>query len=76
VLDALVAVQDDVAGLVELVATARDRPEAAARLRERYGISAAGADAVLDMQIGRLTQAQRERIVEERDARARELDGT
>ena len=76
VLNAVVAVQDDVAGLVELVATARDRPEAAARLRERYGISAQGADAVLDMQLGRLTQVQRERIVEERDARAQELGET
>lgn len=72
VLNALVAVQADLPAVVELVTSSSDRPEAARRLRERFGISSIGADAVLDMQLARLTAVQRERIVDERDQRARE----
>jgi DNA gyrase subunit A len=76
VLDALVTVFADIPGLVELIASSAHPPEAVARVRERYGLSEAGADAVLSAQLGRLTAIGRERIVEERDARAQELGET
>jgi DNA gyrase/topoisomerase IV subunit A len=68
VLDALVAALADPAALAEIVAAASSRPDAAARLRERLGVSEAGAEAVLDTPLFRLAAPYREAIVRERDA--------
>ena len=73
VVDALLAAQANVHEVVDIVASAPARPEAAARLRERFGLSAAGADAVLDMQLQRLTAIARDLLADEREQALRRL---
>lgn len=73
VLNAIVAALGDVATLVDVIEASSSRPDAVRRLRERFGISEIGAMAVLDTSFSRLIPLYRERLVEERDARAREL---
>lgn len=75
VLDALLAVHTDLPALVGILGEASSRPEAAARLRTRFGISEAGAEAVLDTQLYRLTGVHRERLAEERADLARRIAG-
>lgn len=75
VVEALLAAVANAHEVVDLVSSATTRPDAAGRLRDRFGWSAAGADAVLGMQVMRLTAADREALVDEREAALRSLGG-
>ncbi len=67
--EALVDAQLRRAEVLSVVESSTDSEEAVSRLAALLGLTDAhSAQAVLDMQIGRWTQRNRERLIEERDS--------
>ncbi len=56
---------DNIDEIVQLMKTSPSIPESKARLSERYGLSDAQAQAIVEMTLGRLTGMEREKIEEE-----------
>ena len=56
---------DNIDEIVQLMKTSPSIPESKARLQERYGLSDAQAQAIVEMTLGRLTGMEREKIEEE-----------
>ena len=59
------AVLHDPHALLDLVWASRDTADARARIAERYGVADGAADAVLWLQLTRLTEEGRQRIEDE-----------
>ncbi|MBE6662400.1 MAG: DNA gyrase subunit A, partial [Ruminococcaceae bacterium] len=56
---------DNIDEIVQLMKTSPSIPESKARLSERYGLTDAQAQAIVEMTLGRLTGMEREKIEEE-----------
>ncbi|MBO4980138.1 MAG: DNA gyrase subunit A, partial [Clostridia bacterium] len=56
---------DNIDEIVQLMKTSPSIPESKTRLQERYGLSDAQAQAIVEMTLGRLTGMEREKIEEE-----------
>ncbi len=72
-LDAIATAVEHRDQLLELIATAPTPGHARTALGKRFGISDVGADAVLGMQLRRLTTGERAKIVAERDEVRQEI---
>jgi hypothetical protein len=64
-LTAIEAALTDPVRLVHALADAEDEADALAVLRHEYGIGEAAAGALLDLQVRRVTRAQRARVIDE-----------
>ncbi|MGH7481242.1 MAG: DNA gyrase subunit A, partial [Longimicrobiales bacterium] len=71
VVDGLLTALDAIDDVIATIRAARDRAAAAGALRERFGLSEAQADAILNMRLARLTALEREQL----EARRAELRG-
>jgi len=59
IIDGLLLALDHLDEVVKIIRASRDRPQASERLRKRFGLSEAQADAILNMRLGRLTSLER-----------------
>ncbi|TVP76434.1 MAG: DNA gyrase subunit A [Gemmatimonadales bacterium] len=68
VLEGLLVALDHIDEVISIIRDSRDRPQAAARLEERFGLSDTQAEAILNMRLGKLTslegEALRNRVAE------------
>jgi DNA gyrase subunit A len=60
--------------LIALVASASDSDDARTQLRAAFGVSEIQATVVMDLQISRFSERERERVLSERDRLRAELD--
>ncbi|MEW6496176.1 MAG: DNA gyrase subunit A [Cyanobacteriota bacterium] len=67
ILQGLLIALDNLDGIIELIRSAADAPTAKGELMEIYGLSDAQADAILQMQLRRLTALEAEKIHAEHD---------
>ncbi len=65
ILEGLKIALDNLDEVVALIRASKNAPEAKERLMDRFGLSAAQAQAILDMRLHRLTGLEREKIIEE-----------
>lgn len=65
ILEGLRIAIDNIDAIIELIRAAADTPTARAQLMERFGLSELQANAILDMQLRRLTGLERDKIEEE-----------
>jgi len=65
ILEGLKIALDNLDEVVALIRASKNAPEAKERLIDRFGLSAAQAQAILDMRLHRLTGLEREKIIEE-----------
>jgi DNA gyrase subunit A len=75
VLEGLLLALDHIDEVVRIIKRSKDRPQAAGRLQDRFGLSEAQSDAILNMRLGKLTSLEsrelRERMTELEGAIAR-----
>jgi DNA gyrase subunit A len=68
VLEGLLLALDHIDEVIRIIRASRDRPQAADRLQERFGLSEVQADAILNMRLGKLTSLEgaelRDRLAE------------
>jgi DNA gyrase subunit A len=55
ILQGLIVALDDIDAVIAIIRKSKDRPEAAERLQDRFGLSTVQADAILNMRLGKLT---------------------
>lgn len=67
ILEGLLIALDHIDEVVNLIRSSKDAPTARARLMERFGLSEAQAQAILDMRLQRLTGLERDKIQAEYD---------
>lgn len=65
ILEGLIIALDNIDEVVKLIRSSKDAPAARTGLMERFGLSQAQAQAILDMRLQRLTGLERDKIVSE-----------
>ncbi|MCX7996491.1 MAG: DNA gyrase subunit A [Patescibacteria group bacterium] len=65
ILEGLLIAIDNIDEVIEIIRKSPDEPAAKSRLMERFGLSAIQSQAILDMQLKRLTGLERDKIEEE-----------
>lgn len=73
VLDALIEALADLPALLAIVTSSADNASAQTALVQHFGVSQQNAVAILDLQVRRMSDQGRARLVEERDALAASL---
>ena len=62
VVEGLLAALDDIDTVIRIIRESSDRPEAAERLQDHFGLSEIQADAILNMRLGKLTRLERSEL--------------
>jgi DNA gyrase subunit A len=62
VVEGLLAALDHIDEVIKVIRSSADRPEAAERLQDRFGLSEVQADAILNMRLARLTALERTQL--------------
>ncbi len=70
IVQGLLVALDHIDEVVRIIRRSKDRPQAASRLQDRFGLSEAQADAILNMRLARLTALERSHL----EARLVELE--
>jgi len=71
IVEGLLVALDHIDEVIRIIRGSKDRPQAASRLQDRFGLSEAQADAILNMRLARLTALERTQL----EARLVELEG-
>jgi DNA gyrase subunit A len=71
IVEGLLVALDNIDEVVRIIRGSKDRAQAASRLQDRFGLSEAQADAILNMRLARLTALERSQL----EARLVELEG-
>lgn len=73
ILEGLVIATDNIDEVVEICKTSENIPHSKRRLQERFGLSEAQSDAIVQMTLGKLTGLERQKILDELDELSKKI---